>query len=87
MTCTLVQLCGVSCYRPVNFFYCWYIIERVSLSSLLLIDFVHCNFVVCYRVYPWPHPSGSDVPDFPENNYDVVRHAFLKVIDAKKHSC
>ena len=61
-------------------FYCWYIILRVSLSNLSLIDFVHCNCIVCYRVHPWPHPSGSDVPDFPETNYDVVRHAFLKVI-------
>ena len=33
-----------------------------------------------HRVYQWPHTDDDDgIPDFSETDYQVVRHAFLKV--------
>lgn len=32
-----------------------------------------------FRAWPWPHADGMKVPLFPEDGYEVVRHAFLKV--------
>ena len=47
--------------------------------------FAQCQLQYIYtasfscRVYGWPHSDDADIPEFSETDYQVVRHAFLKV--------
>lgn len=40
---------------------------------------IYDNDIVCSRVWSWPHADGMKTPLFPEDGYEVVRHAFFKV--------
>lgn len=35
--------------------------------------------VKLYRVWSWPHSEDMKAPEFPERDYEVVRHVFMKV--------